>query len=274
MHPTAKKFLKPLARAGYSARGVIYLVIGLFAILAAIGSATERDSEGALRTLLRQPFGTAIVYLLVVGLAGYVLWRGVQAILDADGHGNGAKGLTVRAGLLFSAFTYGTLALFALSLTGVLSSEASSGSDEGSSMPPVAGFLAGIVGRDWVALGLAMIFAGVAAAHVWKAWDEKYDRYINAPPARMPLVHFVAKTGLVARGTIFLVIAVLLFYRFTAARSSSTETDPPNLDAALQFIQDLPYGSVLLGLTGLGLLAFSAYSFVEARWRRVSFPAA
>jgi len=41
------------------------------------------------------------------------------------------------------------------------------------------------------------------------------------------------------------------------------------LRGAFQFILAQPYGVPLLALVGFGLLAFSIYSFVEARHRRV-----
>jgi len=41
---------------------------------------------------------------------------------------------------------------------------------------------------------------------------------------------------------------------------------------ALQVIQQQPYGSVLLGLTPVGLLAFGIYGLAEAIFRRISAP--
>jgi hypothetical protein len=38
---------------------------------------------------------------------------------------------------------------------------------------------------------------------------------------------------------------------------------------ALDALQNLPAGGVLLMLMALGLIAFSVYSFSEAAWRRI-----
>jgi hypothetical protein len=64
------------------------------------------------------------------------------------------------------------------------------------------------------------------------------------------------------------VISVILFYRFTSAGTASG--DPPGLKDALQFVQGLPFGQWLLVALGLGLKFFAAYSFAEARWRRIN----
>lgn len=257
-----KPWIEPLARMGYSARGVIYLIIGVFAVLAAIGSGEEKGSKDALHTLLAQPFGTILVWVLIAGLAGYIIWRLVQATLDSDDHGTGVKALAIRGGLLVSALTYGTLAVYALSLMGVLS-----GGGSGNSKGQVAGYLASFIGSAAVSLGLGIIVLGVAGAHFWKAYKRKYAGHFDRDAAKMKFVHSVSIIGLTARGLVFVVFAVMFYYRFLNADDSTSD---PSLKSALQFVQELPFGWILLFLLGLGLIAFSAYSFAEARWRRIN----
>ncbi len=73
-----------LARSGYAARGVVYLIVGGLAVLAALGRGQTTDSEGALLTILQQPFGTVLLGLVALGLVGYAIWRLVQALMDTD----------------------------------------------------------------------------------------------------------------------------------------------------------------------------------------------
>ena len=42
--------------------------------------------------------------------------------------------------------------------------------------------------------------------------------------------------------------------------------------AALDALEAQPGGSWILGLTAAGLMAFGAFAFVEARWRRIRPP--
>ena len=71
-----------------------------------------------------------------------------------------------------------------------------------------------------------------------------------------------------ARGLVLAVISVLFFKRFTAAGAQQGEAD---LMSALDYIHQLPGTATgFWPQSALGLLAFAAYSFVEARWRRIN----
>ena len=75
----AKRWFKPLARAAYASRSVIYAVIGFFAALAAIGAGRPMDSRQALSELLSSGAGSLLAYALVAALVCYALWRVIQA---------------------------------------------------------------------------------------------------------------------------------------------------------------------------------------------------
>ncbi len=79
-----------LARAGLTARGIIYILIGWVAVLVALGhSSHEADQEGALQllagidkallTLRDQPFGEVLLMLAALGL----LIFGVYGLCEA-----------------------------------------------------------------------------------------------------------------------------------------------------------------------------------------------
>ena len=97
----ARPWVRPLARAGYAAKGVLYITIGILAAMAAFGGGGDgatTGSKGAIRAIQEQPFGQVLLVLLTVGLAGYALWRFVQAILDPEGEGTDAKGAASSRG--------------------------------------------------------------------------------------------------------------------------------------------------------------------------------
>lgn len=261
----SRQWVKPLARAGYSARGLIYMIIGILTVVAAFGAGSQTGTRDAVVTLLQQPFGRVLTWLLVVGLVGYVIWRLIQSLFDTDDHGIEPKGLAVRAGLLASAFTYATLALYSLSLLGVFSGQGGGG---GSARDSIATTIEGVIGTSAVTAGLGIIFAGIAAAHWWKAATRKYEDHMEADANAMKLIHPVSIAGLTARGAVFAILAVLLFYRLGSGGSTGGQT--PGLEEALNFVQDLPYGGWLLALLGIGLAIFAMYSFAEARWRRIN----
>lgn len=257
MQAKAKSWFRPLARAGYAARGLIYLVIGFLAALAAFGSGETVDTRGALDRLLSSGAGTGLAVVLVVGLFSYALWRLIQSVFDTDDHGTDAKGLAIRGGLLVSGFVYAALGLYAASLARGAGGGGGGGFAES---------FAGVVGSRLAAAIIAAAFAGAGIAHIIKAVRGTYERHLQASKTAMRVIHPVARTGLVARGAVFLVLAFLFGWR---AATASGESSPGSREA-LEFIQQLPFGGWLLALTGLGLVAFAAYSFTEAIYRRIN----
>jgi hypothetical protein len=256
-----RPWIKPMARIGYAARGVVYIVIGWLALLSAIGGGggETTDSKGALETLMSSGPGVAVAAILILGLLSYALWRIIQAALDPDSHGTSAKGAAIRVGLLISGLTYLGLTAYTFSLW----RGSASGGGEGAGA--FSQWVTGIVGGQIAAFALAAIFAGVAVAHFVKAWRRGYEKYLDLDGDTKSKIAPVAMAGLVARGAIFLVIAVLLFYRGTIAGDGGQ----PGTEDALNFIRDLPGGRLLLIATAVGLIAFALYSFAEAVWRRV-----
>jgi Domain of Unknown Function (DUF1206) len=63
--------------AGYVAEGVFYLPVGFFALLAAVGDQQPNGSQGALAKLGETLLGDALLAVLAVGLAAFVLWQRV-----------------------------------------------------------------------------------------------------------------------------------------------------------------------------------------------------
>src|SRR5579859_6505721 len=80
-----------LARAGLTARGVIYLLIGWVTVLVALGhSSQEADQQGALQLLAGKPYGLVSLWLLGIGFAAYALWRLSEAAFGVTGEPPGA----------------------------------------------------------------------------------------------------------------------------------------------------------------------------------------
>lgn len=260
-----RKWLRLLARWGYAARGMVYLLIGGLALLAAFGSAEETGSRGALRTLMAGNFGPLLLFAIAVGLAAHACWRMAQAILDADDMGLGWRGLAVRAALLASALSYGALALYALGLAGIAGGGSGSGGQD-----HAISLLVAVTGSWGGTIILSSLFAAIALAHVWKAATAGYARHVHPPDRYETAVHLVSIGGLIARGTVFATIAFLLWARRLDYGSGSV----PDTETVLSWLESLPMGSVILGGLGVGLILFCLYSFAEAAWREVSLPRA
>lgn len=70
----AGPWVEKLARRGYGAKGIVYIVIGFLAVEAAFNRGGQTtNSQGALASIAAQPFGQLLLGLVGVGLAGYAL---------------------------------------------------------------------------------------------------------------------------------------------------------------------------------------------------------
>jgi uncharacterized membrane protein YidH (DUF202 family) len=81
MSATEDKWATRLGRMGYAARGIVYAIIGIFLIVAAIyeDPREARGLEGALDTLARQPWGSAVLGAVALGLVSYGIFKFVEA---------------------------------------------------------------------------------------------------------------------------------------------------------------------------------------------------
>src|SRR6266566_6139600 len=146
---------RALARAGLSARGVLYILIGWVAILVALGQTSHQaDQQGALQLLVGKPYGLVSLWLLGIGFAGYALWRLSEAAFGVTGDGNGAgpRLKSLARAVLYAGFAYLTLKV----ISGVQGSQAKKQQDLTATVMHHAG------GRWLVAIaGLAIVFAGL-----------------------------------------------------------------------------------------------------------------
>ena len=262
--PGGRNTIERIARLGYGARGVVYLVVGGLALLAALGQGGRAgDSKDALRAVLAGPFGAAVVGLIALGLAGFALWRLVEAVTDADRRGTGLKGLGVRGAHLISAALYVGLAASAASLSLGLGLSGGDGMHDGT-----AWLLAKPFGRWLVALaGLAVVGGGFS--FLGKAWrGDVTDRLALDAQARARWAGPIGRFGYAARGLAFLIIGGFL----VAAAWHQRSSDAKGLAEAFALLRAQPYGSVLLGLVATGHAAFGAFGLIQARYRHIEAP--
>ncbi len=256
----ASKAVGIMARVGYGARGIVYLIIGYFALLAALGSGATKDTDDVFQVVLSQPFGMVLLGLLIAGLFAFGGWRMAQSLFDADDHGTDAKGYGIRAAQFISGLIYFALAASALGLT---LSWGSGGGD------PIGRLIAAAMEQGWGRIALYAIAAipvGIAIAHFVKAWRCSYEEHFICDSDVLDRVRPVARIGLAARGVAFLIIGGLIFW----GGLSYAADKQPGTQAALEALQSAPFGWVLLSLMGAGLIAFAAFCAAQAAYRQVS----
>ncbi|MFC5754215.1 DUF1206 domain-containing protein [Actinomadura rugatobispora] len=251
-----------LTRVGLVGRGAIYLLIGLLAGRIGLGRGHgEADQKGALTAVAGTPGGTAALWLIVAGFAGLALWQFAEARYGRpvrDGHRAHNRLMSFARGLLYTMGFAASLA-FAAGHGG--------GSSDQQSRTFTARAMAEPGGR-WVVLAVGAGFLVVGAITIVKAVRREFLEELKTAGMRIRTrltATVLGTTGNCARGLVlggvggFLVHAALTF-------------DPGKargLDGTLREFARTPAGPWLLLAVAAGLALFGAYSFFEARWRKV-----
>jgi hypothetical protein len=261
----ARRWAEPAARVGYTAKGLVYVLVGGLALRAALGwGGRPTGARGALEAMSRpRPLGDILLALVAVGLAAYVFWRVAQAVLDLDRKGADVKGLLVRAGFLGSGFAYAGLALTAAAMA------VGGGGHDGPD--PVRTWTARALAdpdRWWLvaAVGIGVTIAGLYQCY--KAWSVKFEKHLRLSRVSADgrqWVRRVGRIGLVARGVTFVVIGWFLI----RAGQHVNPGEARGLAGALRVLRAQDYGPWLLGAVGLGLIAYGLFSMVEGRYRQI-----
>jgi hypothetical protein len=259
----AKPWIERLARVGYGAKGIVYLLVGWLAALAAADAAeVPSGARGVFAVLLARPFGELLLGGLALGLLGYVAWRLVAAVADPQRKGSDAKGLAVRAYYLGSAAVHVGLVLAALRL--LAGGRGGSGGDQAAGR--ASRLMEQPFGRWLVALvGAAFLVAVARQVQLAGGRYRKKVRVDRVPSRARGWVGPIVVFGLLSRALVFAIVGVYLVV--AAARADPGEAK--GLGGALLAVESQPAGAWLLGIVAAGLAAYGVFQLLEARYRTI-----
>ncbi|HEX8249209.1 MAG TPA: DUF1206 domain-containing protein [Pyrinomonadaceae bacterium] len=262
---SARGWIVPLARFGYAAKGVVYIIIGALAALAAFtGGGRTTDSRGAFEEILSPAYGKFLLGAIAVGMAAYALWRFVQAVKDTENKGSGAKGIARRIGYAFIGVIHIGLAYSAAQLI-----FGSGGESRGDAAPQE--WTATLLGQpfgQWLVGAVGLGFIAFAVSQFYKAYTTKFREKLKTDEMDEKTQTFATRfgqAGLSARGIVFGIIGVFL----VQAALHSNAGEARGLSGALRALEQQSYGQWVLGVVALGLIAYGLYMLVLARYRRI-----
>lgn len=262
------------ARAGWAAKGVVYLLLGVLAVPIALQGADseqggsegqEASQAGAVARLAESSLGALALWIVGIGLLLYVLWRFVSVLLPTE---NNAKAWATRAGYVVSIVVNSTLAWSAISYArGTSSSSGESESEDAmverytrDLMERTAGrWLVGALGVAVVALGIYFVVKGVKA----KFRDELEPGGVG--PISHESIVTLGQVGWVGRG---LVMGLVGWFLVRAAVLFSPE-EAAGIDGALRDVTGSTLGSVLVGAVAVAVIVYGAFCVVSAPRQRL-----
>lgn len=262
-HPIVRK----LSRFGFYTKGVLYLMIGVLAILLVVGLQGGKiaDPTGAIATIAQKPYGKVVLILFIVGAIGHGLWNILRGAADVDDAGKDFIGIVKRIFSIGIGLFYIGLALTALSL--FLSANAS---DANGQLPktivtvllaiPIVGvILVFLIGLGLVGAGFHECYSGISGKYQenYRSWEIKgwHRTFITI----LGVLSFTARA----------VIFGLMGYFFILAAINYNADEAIGMDGALLTLAQNSYGKILLFVAAIGLVCHGILAFYEARFRRI-----
>ncbi|MBT2708315.1 DUF1206 domain-containing protein [Bacillus sp. ISL-47] len=255
-------WLRRYARLGYMARGFVYMIIGILAMMAAAGAGgSKTDTGGALRSVATVPFGEALLWGVAFSLSGYVLWRIILIINDPEKKGFGIKGIALKISYLISGIIYASLSYEAFTIA----NHASSGSSNEKSLSakllqqPFGHWLAGIAG---------IIIIGYGFYEMYNAYSGKYKEEFREWKMSKKEIKLAAKAGKIGLTSRAVVMFIIGYFVIITAITSDPDTTI-GMDGALAKISAQPFGQILLGVVAFGLFLYGVYLILKGRYRKI-----
>ncbi len=241
-----------LVRLGYAARGLVYVMLGYLAL----GTGREAgDGQSAVfDTLQDVPLGTAVLWLVALGLLGYAAFKFLDAATDIEHHGSDAKGWAKRLGSAASGIAHVVLAWTAYQFA-VGTKQQANGDTGGEDA--AASLLAWDMGSLLLgAVGIGFLVA--AAMQARHAWNASFMRHVSgrAPAAVRP----IGRVGHAARAIVF----VLIGWSIVQSAWFEQSTEVMGLGEA---IMALSGNGPVYSLVAVGLILFGVFSLIVARYR-------
>lgn len=250
-------FVYKLAKLGAVSIGVVYLLIGVLAILSFLQlkeGGTGRKS--VFRFIAEIPLGNVLLVAICLGLAGYIVWKLYDAYSDPYGYGKHWTGLFKRFALAFSSLAYGLIAVSAVQvIAGITNSNAANVARQRLLVARIFDWWAGqwLVAAAGAIVGLAGLSQFIYV--IKKAYREKL-RVDEISERKRKIIASLAWAGHFARGIILLVIAYFLI----KAAVTSDSGEVVSTDKAFDFLGD-EIGHIIFILVALGTICYGLYMF-------------
>lgn len=259
------KWLSVVAGAGYSAKTVMYCMLGLFIVSSAISAFGSENAtqQNVFQTVKSQPFGQVMLIALIAGLICYTIWRWLQASLNTEGLDmSKGKDIIMRVFLFVSGVLYAGVAYLGLK---VLTGE-KSGQGGGSGEDMTAQLMQYQWGQLLVgAIGvIILIFAVIQFKHAYKGDFMDKFKHHKLSSEQQKTTRTAGKLGYTARGVVYVLVGG--FFAIAAWRHNPEQAG--GLQQALNTLTEQAYGQLLLAAVGVGFVMFGIYCAFEARYRR------
>lgn len=266
----ARDLRSGLARAGLTAKGVLYLVLGALAVQLGLGNSSgdQASQAGAIETLATQPFGQVLVGAMALGLLAHGAWQLVATLTGDPVEGDDALHRAKYAAKTVIYLGLGGLAVSVLFRHGSGSGGGSgSGSGGGEGSDQAAAAILDLPGGTWIAIAVGLVVMGIGVYEIvhhghGAAFMERIGYTVGGRARRN--VERAGRAGYVALGIVSLITGGF----FVVAAVRHDPEDSKGMSEALKTLADQPWGTGLLLGVAAGVVLYGLFCLAEARYRR------
>lgn len=260
MISTKHKVFSIIARIGYIAKGLVYFMVGLLTLQTTIGMGGETtDAANALQEFIYQPFGTVLLFGIMLGLIAHAVWRILEGVIDPEKRGEGVKMKFFRiidfiVGCLYLSMSYAAWQI----LQGL---NAKGGNH---SVEVWVGKILLLPYGTWLVMFCAVfIFIG-GLYQFYSAYRADFDSEEITKKEKTTL-HWLGRIGIGSWGVVYCMVA-FLFYNASVTFDADAAG---GLDQALRTLRDQPFGAFALGITSAGLITYGIYLLVLSYYLKI-----
>lgn len=246
-----------MAIIGFISKGIIYLVIGVLSLLAALQMGGESSGTNqALSFLKKQPFGQIMLLFLGVGLLCYSFWMFLQSIKNPENLGSSRRSKARRFGLFTTGLVYTVVAIMAFYHLFTSSYKGDSETRYMSFIDPQ------VISYAFIGVGIVLLVQAVILIRgAFKGG--LLDQFNLEGNKHHRIIRSVGRFGFYARAFVVLIIA----YFFLRAGIYSGSNDIKGMQDAFAFMDQSNSGRVLMAVTAVGFISYGAFYVFLTRFR-------
>jgi Domain of Unknown Function (DUF1206) len=260
-----------IGRVGWFAKGLVYLVAGILALMVALrsiglkkpGNSGEASPTGAINEVAHHNFGGLVLIILAVGMIIYAGWRLLSAAMPGS---HETKVVVVRIAYVISAIMYATFAFtaFKVLLQKTTTDGNSKVTDLSQSIMRHSGgrVLIGVVGA---------VLIGAAVYRINKGRKEDVTQELDMSgmsSERQVWTRRLGAVGEIGRGVALLLIG---FFLLRAAATYDAK-EATGLDGALRKAAENGWSRILVILVAIGFVCYGLFCLSTFTRRRFEAP--
>jgi hypothetical protein len=260
MNSKKKRTIRYLPVYGCIATGIIYVTIGVIAILSFLKVRHGGADESSMLAILNNyVIGKIFIGIILLGTACYIVWRFYETIKDPYGYGKKMQGLAKRTGIALSTVADILIVYAAIRVLLGTSNIQPDGTPQEERW--MINNLLQQSNGDWLVIAIGLIYLATAVVQLIYGVTRGYKERLNIEhfsSLARHTVHILAWLGYSGRG---IILGIIGFF-FVKAGITENARYVVNTDKAFDFIGDNA-GHIYFILLAIATICYGLFMFVQ-----------